>query len=319
MPAASAPRGAPHGEPVSPVATGPQAPSPASGMPAPSPAPRPPPPQGTEHYSDIGSGSSYTGGSSGTHAYHSSVSTLDGSTDFAATSAGRPDAAGSANGTAAASPGRHSAADEAAARARADAAVRAASSARAAAEAAHRASRAAAAAAASGGQIQQHASNDDSSGLGLNDEDSGFGPLPDMDFADRVWRARRQEGQARILSRVEMSAMSSTSSQQSYGGRGSDRSGGVRWSGVAAQGGGGRRENGAGGAMRMGDTEEEKEISLLGGRGACDFCFHSDAYNQIPGAIPLKHTYRFSCCTNHNPDVQRLKERGRAGGWRGGK
>lgn len=211
------------------------------------------------------------------------MSTLDGSTDFAATSTGRHDAAGTAagNGT---SPGRHSAADEAAARAKADAAVRAASSARAAAEAAHRASRAAAAAAASGGQHQQHASNDDSSGLGLNDEDSGFGPLPDMDFADRVWRARRQEGQARILSRVEMSAMSSTSSQQSYG-RGSDRSGatgGVRWGGKAAPGagGGGRRENGAGGAMRMTDMEEEKEISLLGGRGTCDFCFHLCTYTQ---------------------------------------
>ncbi|CAM9742598.1 unnamed protein product, partial [Sphacelaria rigidula] len=110
IPAASAPRGAPHGEPVSPVAAGPPAPSPASGVPAPSPAPPPPPPQATEHYSDPGSGSSYTAGSSGTHAYHSSVSTLDGSTDFAATSTGRHDAAGTAagNGT---SPGRHSAAD----------------------------------------------------------------------------------------------------------------------------------------------------------------------------------------------------------------
>lgn len=154
------------------------------------------------------------------------------------------------------------AAEEGVAKAQAQAAVRAASAARAAAEASAIASRAAAAATAANAAAAARSKDSDaesgfgSGGIGsrggvfdsggggggnvsvglADEDDSGFGPLPDLDFADRVWRARPQ-AQTRILSRVEMSVMSSASSQ-SFGREwaSSDRSSNARGAGGAGGG-----------------------------------------------------------------------------------
>lgn len=268
MPAPPAPRGAPHGEPVSPVQ-----------------------PLG----SDAGSSSQYSSAPASGVKYSSSSSASDGvDASTIPAPAARP---GAETSSATNTSGDEVSADETAARAQADAAVRAANSARAAAEAAARASRAAAAAAGSGGAYHSTHSADESSGVGYNaeEEDSGFGPLPDLDFADRVWRARRQEGQTRLLSRVEMSSMSSASSR-SYGrdfdGAASERSAatassrrGAKRGGVGTAAGEGRREDGAGGALRM-DLEEEKHRARMGG-GVCVYVYSS----RVCTASPL-----CSCC-----------------------
>lgn len=187
------------------------------------------------------------------------------------------------------------AAERAAAAARVEALETAKSAARAATEAAESAERAAAAASAASAATASaaagaHSRDSDSGsvfgsgggGGGLaEEEDSGFGPLPDLDFADRVWRAR-PPGETRILARVEMSAMSSASSQSHGRDYSSDRS---RSSGAATRAareyGAGTRaaeggisvrmgEGASGGAMgRMKDPEEDSERRSRTREGMC--------------------------------------------------